>query len=146
MVVTFFRFITASLVLVIIIVGCAFVIWNFQAKPTLVLHETDATKTFALPAGSKVEINLTDHFPIPGSSLVWSVISSDSTTLSPLSESSPAPLPGAVTAPYRATFLARSRGLGILAAHGATTCESMPKAFCPDQSFTITILVLAGSS
>jgi hypothetical protein len=42
---------------------------------------------------------------------------------------------------YTADFRAISAGQALLDAKGATTCEAMAKSNCPDQHFTITVVV-----
>ena len=42
---------------------------------------------------------------------------------------------------YTAEFLAASAGQAVLDANGATSCVAMAKSGCPDQHFTITVVV-----
>ena len=42
---------------------------------------------------------------------------------------------------YTADFRAITAGQALLDAKGATTCEAMAKSSCPDQHFTITVVV-----
>ena len=158
-----FRLTAAAIGLVAVILLFAFVFWTFHALfasfqdpigtlfPTpspaaspvsLSLTQSDAGRRISVPAGSTLHLALQDQFPFPGSSLVWSANSSDPNVLALTSESMPSPAPGAGDLPYVATFQARSPGTAILKAHGATTCEAMPKPACPDQGFSITITVL----
>jgi hypothetical protein len=111
---------------------------------TIVLHQTDAGKTFNVRGGDTVRIVLDDTYPVPGSSLVWTVASSPATILqagatsrSPQVKTSG---PGR-TDTYTAEFHAISAGQALLDAKGATTCEAMAKSSCPDQHFTITVVV-----
>jgi FtsP/CotA-like multicopper oxidase with cupredoxin domain len=111
---------------------------------TIVLHQTDAGKTFNVHGGDTVRIILVDTYPVPGSSLVWSVAGAPATILQPGAVSrSPqvrASGPGR-TDTYTAEFRAISAGQALLDAKGATTCEAMAKSSCPDQHFTITVIV-----
>jgi hypothetical protein len=114
------------------------------AGTTIVLHQTDAGKTFNVRGGDTVRIVLDDNYPVPGSSLVWTVASSPTTILQPgVMSRSPqvrASGPGR-TDTYTADFRAMSAGQAVLDAKGATTCEAMAKSSCPDQHFTITVVV-----
>jgi hypothetical protein len=96
-----------------------------------------------IPVGSTVQVTLQDQFPVPGSSLVWNVTSSNPAVLSLRSQSSPSFAPAGGNLPYTASFLARSPGTATLLANAATTCEAMAKSSCPDQNYTITIKVVA---
>jgi hypothetical protein len=110
---------------------------------TIVLNQTDSGKTFNVRGGDTVRIVLTDNYPVPGSSLVWNVSGSPANVLkagtvnrSPQVRSGPGR-----TDTYTADFLAIGAGQAKLDAKGATTCEAMAKANCPDQAFTITVVV-----
>jgi hypothetical protein len=110
---------------------------------TIVLHQTDAGKTFNVRGGDTVRIVLDDMYPVPGSSLVWTVASSPATVLQPGSTTRSPQVrngPGR-TDTYTADFRAISAGQAVLDAKGATTCEAMAKSSCPDQHFTITVIV-----
>jgi predicted secreted protein len=110
---------------------------------TIVLHQTDAGKTFNVRGGDTVKIVLHDNYPVPGSSLVWTVASSPATILQPGAASRTPKVkngPGR-TDTYTAEFHAVSAGQAVLEAKGATTCEAMAKSSCPDQHFTITVIV-----
>lgn len=110
---------------------------------TIVLHQADAGKTFNVRGGDTVRIVLDDNYPVPGSSLVWTVASSPATVLQPgATTRSPQVRNGpARTDTYTADFRAVSAGQAVLDAKGATTCEAMAKSSCPDQHFTITVVV-----
>jgi FtsP/CotA-like multicopper oxidase with cupredoxin domain len=113
------------------------------AGGTVLLSASDAGKTISVHGGDTVRITLADSYPVPGSSLVWSVASSPASVLQPGAVSRSPQLksgPGR-TDTYTAEFRAISAGQAVLAAKGATTCEAMAKAYCPDQQFTITVLV-----
>jgi predicted secreted protein len=110
---------------------------------TVVLHETDAGKTFNLHGGDTVRIVLDDAYPVPGSSLVWtvagspaSVLQAGAATRSPQVRNGPGR-----TDKYTAEFRAVAAGQGLLDAQGTTSCEAMAKASCPDKHFTITVIV-----
>ena len=113
------------------------------AGTTILLHQSDAGKTFSVRGGDTVRITLDDNYPVPGSSLVWNVASSPASVLqlgtvtrSPQVRSGPGR-----TDTYTAEFRAMTAGQALLAAKGATTCEAMAKTSCPDQQFTITVVV-----
>jgi predicted secreted protein len=111
---------------------------------TIVLHQTDAGKTFNVRGGDTVRIVLDDNYPVPGSSLVWTVASSPVTILQPgaTTRSPQVRTTGAGrTDTYTADFRAISAGQAVLDAKGASTCEAMAKSSCPDQHFTITVVV-----
>ena len=114
------------------------------ATTTVVLKETDAGKTFNIHGGSTVRVELTDNYPVPGSSLVWTVAASPTTVLKAESQNRTPQVrnggPGR-TDTYTAEFLAVSAGQAVLDAKGATTCEAMAKSNCPDQHFAITVVV-----
>ena len=113
------------------------------AGTTIVLHQTDAGKTFNVRGGDTVRVVLDDNYPVPGSSLVWTVVSSPATILQPGTASRTQQVkngPGR-TDTYTAEFHAVSAGQAVLDAKGATTCEAMAKSNCPDQHFTITVVV-----
>ena len=114
------------------------------AARTIVLHETDAGKTFNVHGGDTVRVVLVDKYPVPGSSLVWTVLASPTGVLkagawsrSPQVRDSG---PGR-TDTYTADFSAVGAGQGKLDAKGATSCEAMAKPACPDQAFSVTIVV-----
>jgi predicted secreted protein len=113
------------------------------AGTTIVLHQTDAGKTFNVRGGDTVRIVLDDNYPVPGSSLVWNVAGTPATVLqagtvtrSPQVKNGPGR-----TDTYTAEFRAITAGQAVLDAKGATTCEAMAKSNCPDQHFTITVIV-----
>jgi hypothetical protein len=114
------------------------------AVTTIVLHQSDAGKTFNVHGGATVRVVLDDTYPVPGSSLVWTMTSAPASVLKFGSENrSPqvrASGPGR-TDTYTADFLALGAGQAVLDAKGATTCEAMAKSGCPDQHFTITVVV-----
>ena len=114
------------------------------AATTIVVKQTDAGKTFNVHGGDTVRVVLIDSYPVPGSSLVWTVTGAPAVVLkagpqnrSPQVRDSG---PGR-TDTYTAEFLAASAGQAVLDAEGATTCEAMAKSGCPDQHFTITVVV-----
>jgi predicted secreted protein len=113
------------------------------AATTILLHQSDAGKTFSVRGGDTVRITLDDNYPVPGSSLVWNVASSTASILQPGTVTrSPQVRSGpGRTDTYTAEFRAMTAGQAVLAAKGATTCEAMAKTNCPDQQFTITVVV-----
>lgn len=114
------------------------------AASTIVLHEADAGKTFSVHGGDLVQVVLLDTYPVPGSSLVWTVSASPAGVLKAGAQNRSPQVreagPGR-TDTYTAEFLATSAGQAVLDAKGATTCEAMAKSGCPDQHFTITVVV-----
>jgi hypothetical protein len=115
-----------------------------QAASTIVLKETDANKTFNVHGGDTVRVVLIDTYPVPGSSLVWTVSASPAGVLKASSQNRSPQVrdagPGRSDT-YTAEFLATSAGQAVLDARGATTCEAMAKSGCPDRQFTITVIV-----
>jgi hypothetical protein len=114
------------------------------AASTIVLHDSDAGKTFNVHGGDTVRVVLTDKYPVPGSSLVWTVLASPDSVLKAGAWSRSAQVrdsgPGR-TDTYTADFKAVAAGQAKLDAKGATSCEAMAKPGCPDQAFTITVVV-----
>jgi hypothetical protein len=110
---------------------------------TIDLVEKDAGTTVQARAGDTVRMQLVESFPVPGSSLVWAVTSSDPSVLSGIAtERAPQVRSGpGGTDTYTATFKAAGVGRATLNAHGATTCEAMLKSSCPDRNFTINVVV-----
>jgi predicted secreted protein len=136
------RFLAAPLALLIFACGSANVT---PAAQTVTLGEKDAGTTVQVRSGDTVQVQLKDSFPVPGSSLVWDVSSSDPSVLTAVKTDRKPPvrsgLGGSDT--YTASFKAGGTGQAALNAHGATTCEAMAKQFCPDRNFAITIVVAA---
>jgi hypothetical protein len=113
------------------------------ASTTFLLHQSDAGKTFNVRGGDTVRLILTDTYPVPGSSLVWNVAGAPTAVLQPGAVTRSPQIrsgPGR-TDTYTAEFHATSAGQALLSASGATTCEAMAKQNCPDQHFTITVVV-----
>jgi hypothetical protein len=140
-----FRLVVAAFALIFIITVFALVFSSLQGvlSPAnhLTLTQSDAGHTFRVSSGTSVQLSLKDSFPVPGSSLVWSVASSDPSVLHLDSASSISVQPGRGDVPYTSTFSTHSPGLVTLSAHGATTCEALAKSACPDQDFSIAIVV-----
>jgi hypothetical protein len=112
------------------------------APTTIVVAESDAGKTVQAKVGDTVRVKLQEDFPVPGSSLVWDVSSSAPSVLAPGPVTrDPAQGPAVGHVQYQADFVAGASGQAELNAHGATTCEAMAKASCPDRWFTITVIV-----
>jgi hypothetical protein len=111
---------------------------------TIVFKQADAGKTFNVRGGDTVRLVLVDTYPVPGSSLVWTVAALPAGVLKAGSENRSPQVrdagPGR-TDTYTAEFVAVSAGQATLDAKGATTCEAMAKSGCPDQHFTITVVV-----
>ena len=102
----------------------------------------EARTTVQARVGDTVRVVLDEAFPVPGSSLVWSVASSDASILSPGPTSGqPSPAPNVKKFTYRADFSASAAGQALLLAHGVTSCEAMAKSSCPDKDFQVTVTV-----
>lgn len=118
-------------------------LWSSPAAQTVTLGEKDAGRTIQVRVGDSVQMQLVESFPVPGSSLVWDVTS---TELSVLARVTTERTPQVHSGPggsdtYTAFFNAGGAGHAILKAHGATSCEAMAKRSCPDRNFTITVVV-----
>jgi len=113
------------------------------ASRTVDLAEKDAGSTVQVRAGDTLRVQLIESFPVPGSSLVWDVTSTDPAVLSMIkAERTPQARTGpGGTDTYIAFFDASHTGRASLNAHGATSCEAMVKQSCPDRNFTITVVV-----
>ena len=115
-----------------------------SAASTIVLKQADAGKTFNIHGGDTIRVVLVDTYPVPGSSLVWTVSASPAGVLKASAQNRSPQVrdagPGR-TDTYMAEFVATSAGQAVLDAQGATTCEAMAKSGCPDQHFTITVVV-----
>jgi predicted secreted protein len=112
------------------------------APQTRVVGEADAGRTVQARIGDTVQVRLVESFPVPGSSLVWDVSSSAPSVLAPGSVTrDPAERPRVGQVAYTAEFSAKSGGQAQLIARGSTTCEAMAKQSCPNQDFTITVVV-----
>jgi hypothetical protein len=113
------------------------------AGSTVLLSKSDAGKTVTVHGGDTIRITLDDTYPVPGSSLVWTVGSSASSVLQAGTTNRTKQVkngPGR-TDTYTADFHAIGAGQAVLNASGATTCEAMAKTNCPDQQFAITVTV-----
>jgi hypothetical protein len=93
--------------------------------------------------GDTVRVTLQDDYPVPGSSLIWNVASSNEAVLTPgvASRSTPVPSGPGNHDTYTGDFSATAPGQAVLDAHGTTTCEAMTKQNCPDRDFKITVVV-----
>jgi predicted secreted protein len=134
------RFLATSLFVAAVACGSA---PAAPASRTVDLLEKDAGTTVQVRAGDTVRVQLVERFPVPGSSLVWDVTSSDAPVLTLLKAGRTPQVrsgPGG-TDTYAAFFNAAAAGLATLNAHGTTTCEAMAKQSCPDRNFTIMVVV-----
>jgi hypothetical protein len=116
---------------------------SVHAGSTVVLGQQDSGRTVQVRVGDTVRLTLEESFPVPGSSLVWVATSSEPSILAPGRVSRSPQMrsgPGGHDT-YTADFIARSGGQAVLQARGSTTCEAMAKQYCPDQAFTVNILV-----
>src|SRR5450759_5888002 len=136
----FMPFLAAPLALIIFACGAA---TAAPAAQTVTLGEKDAGRTIQVRVGDSVQMQLVEGFPVPGSSLVWDVTSTDASVLArvttertPQGHSGPG---GSDT--YTAFFNAGGAGQAMVNAHGATSCEAMAQRSCPDRNFTITVVV-----
>lgn len=130
----------ALLSVVLVLSACA----ALAAAPAaqLTLHEQDFGHTFPVRVGDTVNVDLLDTFPVPGSSVVWTGDTSDTTVLSRLSTTREKPAAIANTeAHYLAIFKALKRGTATIQLVGAAQCEAMNPAFCPAHTGAITITV-----
>ncbi len=133
------RLLAAPLALAILSCGGAAV----SSGRTITLGEKDAGTTIHARVGDEVRVQLVDSFPVPGSSLVWDVTTTDPAVLSVVITDRTQQVrsgPGGSDT-YTATFNAAGAGQAVLNANGATTCEAMSKQSCPDRNFTITVVV-----
>jgi hypothetical protein len=73
------RFLGRPLLIVAVACGSAAAT---PASRTIDLVEKDAGSTVQVRAGDSVRVQLVESFPVPGSSLVWDVTSSDPAVLS----------------------------------------------------------------
>jgi hypothetical protein len=107
---------------------------------TIVLKEDAAGKTVPVHVGDTVLVELTESFPVPGSSLTWDVSTSAPSILKLQKVTrDPAQRPRQGTVAYTADFNASASGQAKLFARGAQTCEAM--LTCPQKDFTVTIVV-----
>jgi predicted secreted protein len=136
----FMPFLAAPLAFVIFACGAATVA---PAGQTVTLVEKDAGRTVHVRTGDIVRVQLVESFPVPGSSLVWDVTSTDASVLAGVkTERTPQVRSGpGGSDTYTAFFKAGGEGQTLLNAHGATSCEAMAKPSCPDRNFTITVVV-----
>ena len=134
------RLLVAPLAFLILACGAA---TGGPAHQTVALGEKDAGTTVQAHVGDTVQIGLVESFPVPGSSLVWDVTSTNPSVLSVVkTERTPQVRSGpGGSDTYSAFFNAAGAGQATLNAHGATTCEAVAKQSCPDRAFTITVLV-----
>ncbi|HZQ49579.1 MAG TPA: hypothetical protein VFB69_04650 [Candidatus Dormibacteraeota bacterium] len=105
---------------------------------TIVVKEDAAGQTVQAHVGDTVRVQLTESFPVPGSSLTWDVSSSAPSVLKLKQVTrDPAERPRQGTVAYTADFTVLASGEAKLFARGAQTCEAMPS--CPQKDFTVTI-------
>jgi hypothetical protein len=136
------RLLAAPLLVAMFACGGAAVV---PAGSTVDLGEKDAGRTVQVRVGDTVRVQLVESFPVPGSSLVWDVTSTDPSVLSVVKADRTPQMrsgPGG-TDTYVAFLRAAGPGRVTLTAHGATSCEAMAKQSCPDRNFTITVVVSA---
>jgi hypothetical protein len=110
---------------------------------TVVVGPADAGRTVQVKVGDTVRVTLQDDYPVPGSSVIWTVASSNEAVLTPGAtlRSTPVPSGPGKHAIYTGDFSAKAPGQAVLDAHGTTTCEAMTKQNCPDRDFKITVVV-----
>jgi hypothetical protein len=96
-----------------------------------------------MKVGDTVRVTLQDDYPVPGSSVIWNVASSNQAVLTPgpVLRSTPMPSGPGQHDTYTGDFSATAPGQAILDLHGTTTCEAMTKQNCPDRDFKITVVV-----
>ena len=128
------------LVLAVVVAAACGSIGPAHTPATLVVKEDAAGKTIQAQVGDTVQVELTESFPVPGSSLVWDVSSSAPSVLKLASVTrDPAERPRQGTVQYTADFAAAASGEAKLFARGSQTCEAMPS--CPQRDFTVTVEV-----
>lgn len=109
---------------------------------TIVVGQDQAGKTVDAKVGDTVRINLTEEFPVPGSSLTWDVTSSRPTLLKPDKVTrDPAERPRQGSVAYAAFFTATGSGSADLIARGSRTCEAMAGPGCQNVNFTVTVRI-----
>lgn len=123
---------------VALVAACGGSIGPAHTPATIVVKEDAAGKTIQAHVGDTVKVQLTESFPVPGSSLTWDVSSSAPSVLK-LSNVTrdPAERPRQGTVQYTADFAAAAGGEAKLFARGSQTCEAMPT--CPQKDFTVTV-------
>ena len=130
----------AFLVLAIAMAAACGSIGPAHTPATIVVKEDAAGTTIHAQVGDTVQVELTESFPVPGSSLVWDVSSSAPSVLKLETVTrDPAERPRQGTVKYTADFTATASGEAKLFARGSQTCEAMPA--CPQKDFTVTIEV-----
>ena len=109
----------------------------------VVVGQADAGRTVQVKVGDTVRVTLQDDYPVPGSSVIWNVVSSSEAVLAPgvTVRSTPVPSGPGKHDTYTGDFTAKAPGQSVLDAHGITTCEAMTKQNCPDREFKITVVV-----
>ena len=137
------RFAAWSVVACLVVVAVAACGAPAPAPPqTVLVGQAQAGTTVQARIGDTVRVKLVESFPVPGSSLVWDVSTSDPGVLK-LSRVSRDPVvrPRVGNVNYTADFVAAQGGHATLMARGSTTCEAMAKPGCPNQDFTVTVIV-----
>ena len=110
---------------------------------TVVIGQADAGRTVQVKVGDTVRVTLQDDYPVPGSSVIWNVASSNQAVLTPgaVLRSTPMPSGPGKHDTYTGDFSAKAPGQAILDARGTTTCEAMTKQNCPDRDFKVPVVV-----
>ena len=108
--------------------------------PPLRLNAASFGQSFQVTRGQEIDVVLTDQRPVPGSARVWSASSDNPAVVRLVGERRDAPPPRR-DGTYTAIFAARSAGSAHILLTGATTCEAMPKASCPDRSAQVGVTV-----
>ncbi len=133
------RAVLAGTLAVIVLAACGSVAGP-APPPPLKLTEADFGRSVSAAAGQEIDLALTDVRPVPGSALVWTASSDNRAILALVSEKRGPAAPGR-NQTYTAVFSARSAGSANILLAGATTCEAMPKPFCPDRTAQIGVTV-----
>ena len=106
---------------------------------TIVVHEDAAGTTVHAHVNDLIRVELTESFPVPGSSLMWDVTTSAPSVLKLAKVTrDPAERPRQGSVKYTAEFSVIAAGQATLFARGAQTCEAMPT--CPQKDFTVTVV------
>jgi uncharacterized lipoprotein len=110
-----------------------------QPAQTIVVHEDTAGHTVHAHVNDVINVELTESFPIPGSSLTWDATTSAPSVLKLEKVTrDPAERPRQGTVKYTAEFSVIAAGQATLFVRGAQTCEAMPS--CPQKDFTVAVV------
>ncbi len=130
---------TVTPLIVLALMACGSSSTAARTPSTIVVKEDAAGQTLQAYVGDTVRVELTESFPVPGSSLTWDVSSSAPSVLKLAKVTrDPATRPQRGTVSYTADFTVAASGQATLFARGSQTCEAM--ATCPQKNFTVTVV------